>query len=201
MDLPPPQTNKQPTVEVRRMSQSQGLIQKIKRLCEATITGFKQYGEIELCDLNGRAYFVDVCNASNADEIFSYRATHFLLYDCRDGLESHPMSDYGVNPEFAKYHITTEEIFGLIELLEDSTGKGEKDVWPIPDKSCNNDSFKAIYTILKDNPDFTPEFTTFTFGGTMADMPPLRDKDGNPNLDFFRAWQDKTEEFFRSNRK
>lgn len=201
MDLPPPQTNKQPTVEVRRMNQNQGLIQKIKRLCEATIAGFKQYGEIELCGLNGRAYFIDVCNATNTDEIFSYRAAHFLLDGCDDGLEPRPVSDYCLNPEFLKYHIASEDIFGLKHLINSNTGKGTPGIYDMPAEDCANDAFRAIYTIMKKNPDFNPQFTTFTFGGTMADMPPLRDKDGNPNMEFFRAWQDKTVEFFKSSRK
>ena len=163
--------------------------------------GVKEYGTVELCNLPGRAYFLDVCNATNADEIFSYKSSHWLLNDCGDILEPRPVSDYCVNPEFLKYHITPEEIFGLKHLLQDDTGKGEATVRVVPDKAYDNESFEAIYTITLKNPDFTPEFTTFTFGGTMADMPPLRDKDGNPNLDFFRAWQDKTEEFFRNNKK
>ena len=66
----------------------------------------------------------------------------------------------------------------------------------------SNIDFKSISATSPSHKldDFRPT-TTFTFGGTMADMPPLRDKDGNPNLEFFRAWQDKTIEFFRSNKK
>ena len=45
---------------------------------------------------------------------------------------------------------------------------------------------------MVDNPDFTPQFTKFAFGGTMKDMPPLRLEDGKPNPEFFRVWQDKT---------
>ena len=197
MDLPPPQ---QPTtMEIQKMDQKQNLIQKIRKICEDTLQGFKEYGSIGLCNLRGRAYFVDVCNASNADEIFSYRASHWLLDGCRDGLESRPMSDYGVNPEFSKYHITSEEIFGLKDLIiQNPSGKGTERVRIMPDgyKDCSSYAFKVIYTILRDNPDFNPEFTTFTFGGTMADMPPLRDKDGNPNMDFFRAWKQKTEDYY-----
>ena len=106
MDLPPP--TEPTTIEVQKMDQKQNLIQRIKKICEDTLQGFKEYGSIDLCNLPGRAYFVDVCNATNADEIFSYRASNWLLDGCRDGLESRPMSDYGVNPEFAKYHITSE---------------------------------------------------------------------------------------------
>ena len=201
MDLPPPQTPQPTTVEVRKANQNQGLRQKIKRLCEATIAGFKQYGEIELCDLNGRAYFIDVCNASNTDEIFTYRAAHWLLDGCQDSLEPRPVSDYGINPEFLKYHITTKDIFDLLHFIKDSTGKGSEGARKVPDVAYDNDAFRAIYTIMLKNPDFTPEFTTFTFGGTMADMPPLRDKDGNPNMEFFRAWQDRTEQFFKSGKK
>ena len=195
MDLPPP--NEPATIEVQKMDQKQNLVQRIKKICEDTLQGFKQYGVIGLCDLSGRAYFLDVCNATNANEIFSYRASHWLLDGCRDGLESRPMSDYGVNPEFEKYHITTEEIFGLKHLINSDTGKGTAGIRHMPAEDCDEfDTFRAIYTIMAKNPEFNPEFTTFTFGGTMADMPPLRDKDGNPNMDFFRAWKQKTEDYY-----
>ena len=46
---------------------------------------------------------------------------------------------------------------------------------------------------MRDCPDFMPKFTTFTFGGTLEDLPPLRDGDGNPNMEFFRVWKQKTD--------
>ena len=189
MDLPPP--TEPTTVEIQKMDQKQNLIQKIKSLCEAT----KDIKEPIPVSLSMRAYFLDVCNATNADEIFSFKATHFLLDGCRDGLEIRNIEDSGINPEFLKYHINTDEIFTLKHLIQD-TGKGVNGIYDMPAKDCENDAFAAIYTTMKDYPDFNPEFTTFTFGGTMADMPPLRDKDGNPNMDFFRAWKQKTEDHY-----
>ena len=189
MDLPPPQ---QPTIEVQKMDQKQDLLKKIRAMCEAT----KDITEPIPVNLPMRAYFLDVCNATNADEIFSFKVAHFLLNGCRDGLEVRNMEDYGIDPEFAKYHISTDEIFTLKDLINDATGKGTASIYDMPTKDCASDTFEAIYTIMLKNPDFNPQFTTFTFGGTMADMPPLRDKDGNPNMDFFRAWKDKTEAYY-----
>ena len=161
-------------------------------MCEAT----KDITEPIPVNLPMRAYFLDVCNATNADEIFSFKATHWLLDGCRDGLEVRNMEDSGINPEFAKYHISTDEIFTLEHLLA-AIGKGRTGIYKkMPAEDCANDTFRAIYTIMRDFPDFKPEFTTFTFGGTMADMPPLRNKDGNPNMDFFRAWKQKTEAYY-----
>ena len=70
----------------------------------------------------------------------------------------------------------------------------------MPAADCESDTFGAIYTIMKKFPDFNPEFTTFIFGGTMDNMPSLRDKDGNPNMEFFRAWKQKTEAFYSDNK-
>ena len=191
MDLPPP--NEPTTIEVQKMNQKQDLLKKIRAMCEAT----KDITEPIPVNLPMRAYFLDVCNATNADEILSFKVAHFLLNGCRDGLEVRNMEDSGINPEFAKYHISTDEIFTLKHLINDATGKGDDGIYKkMPAEGCANDTFLAIYTIMRDFPDFNPEFTTFTFGGTMADMPPLRDKDGNPNMDFFRAWKQKTEAYY-----
>ena len=160
-------------------------------MCEAT----KDITEPIPVNLPMRAYFLDVCNATNTDEIFSFKAASRFLDGCRDGLEVRNMEDYGINPEFAKYHISTDEIFDLIHLIE-NTGKGHTGIRRMPAQDCANYAFRAIYTIMYDFPDFNPQFTIFTFGGTMADMPPLRDKDGNPNMDFFRAWKQKTEAYY-----
>ena len=187
MDLPPP--NEPTTVEVQKMDQKQNLIQKIRKLCEET-KDFK-CGEIP-CSLSERAYFLDVCNAANANEIFSFKCAHFLLYGCRDGLESRVVSDYGINPEYLKYHIDSSDIFKLDDLIRE-TGKGTGGVRPISDKELDLEAFEVIYTIMVKNPDFMPKFTTFTFGGTLEDLPPLRDGDGNPNMEFFRAWKQKTD--------
>ena len=189
MDLPPP--NEPVTQEVQKMDQKQNLIRKIKTLCEDT-KDFKP-GESIPCSLSERAYFLDVCNATNADEIFSFKAAHFLLDGCRDGLESRVISDYGINPDYLQYHIDSDDIFRLKDLIIE-TGKGSEGIYPVSDAECSSSlTFEAIYTLLKKYPDFTPQFTTFCFGGTMEDMPPLRDKDGNPNLEFFHAWKQKTE--------
>ena len=122
---------------------------------------------------------------------------------CQDGLEPRPVADYGVNPEFLKYHIDEGDLYTLERLIiEDNAGKGTEGIYhDTPLGDCKSDTLRAIYTLLKDFPDFTPEFTTFTFGGTMADMPPLRDKDGNPNMEFFRAWKQKTEDYYYKNYK
>lgn len=120
MDLPLP--NEPTTVEVQKMDQKQNLIQKIRKLCEET-KNFKR-GEIP-CSLSERAYFLDVCNAANANEILSFKCAHFLLNGCRDGLESRVISDYGINPEYLKYHIETDDIFSLKHLIK-GTGKGEE---------------------------------------------------------------------------
>lgn len=188
IDLPPP--SEPTTVEIQKMDQKQNLLQNIKTLCEAT----KDIREDIPANLPMRAYFLDVCNATNANEIFSFKAAHFLLDGCRDGLEIRNIEDCGINPEFLKYHIDTDEIFRLKHLIK-YTGKGDEGIYD-PTEDCESQTFRAIYTIMKDYPDFNPEFTTFTFGGKMADMPPLRDKDGNPNMKFFRAWKQKTENYY-----
>ena len=103
------------TVEVQKMDQKQNLIQKIRRMCEST-KGIRE--EIPV-DLIGRAYFLDICDATNANEIFSYKAAHFVLDGCRDGLEWGYMQDRGINPSFLQYHIDTDEIF----ILKDITKK------------------------------------------------------------------------------
>ena len=193
MDLPPPQPNEPLTIEVQKMDKKEDLTKQIKSLCEKSMQ-LKDSQTEGKCSLSGRAYFIDICNASNAKEIFSFKIAAAIPDLCQDGFESRNLDDYAL----LDYHIDSNLILGLSHLLEEM-GKGEKRLLPSP--GLNIRTFKAIYTIMKDNPDFTPEFTTFTFGGTMADMPPLRDKDGNPNLDFSRAWQDKTIEFFRSNKK
>ena len=183
------------TMEVQKMDQKQNLIQKIRSMCEAT----KDIREDIPVSLTMRAYFLDLCNATNANEIFSYKAAHFVLDGCRDGLEWGYMQDRGINPSFLQYHIDTDEIFNLKHLIKD-TGKGTEGIYDMPAADCESRIFGAIYTIMKDFPDFNPKFTTFIFGGTMEDMPPLRDKDGNPNMEFFRAWKQKTEAFYRNNK-
>ena len=141
MDLPPPP--EPTTVEVQKMNQKQDLIQKIKSLCEAT----KDPKESIPVNLPMRPYFLDVCNATNADEIFSYKAAHFLLDGCRDGLEVRNL-DYGdYNPEFLKYHINTDEIFKLKDLII-ANGKGTEGIYYMPAKDCASDTFRAIYTII-----------------------------------------------------
>ena len=195
MDLPPP--NEPTTVEIQKMDQKRDLMEKIKKMCEAT----KDIKESIPVSLDMRAYFLDICNATNVDEIFSFKAAHFILNGCRDGLESRYVSDYGINPEFLKYHIDTDDIFDLKYLIENS-GEGKPSIYafrdgcklvPVDKVMADNDTFEAIYTIMKDYPDFTPQFTTFTFGGTLKDLPPLRDENGEPNLEFFHAWKQKTE--------
>ena len=190
MDLPPQQPTEPSSVEVQKMDLKLDLIKKFKTIFEET-KDIKDFP----ANLPMRAYFLDVCNATNFEEIFSFSAANWLLEGCRDGLEVRNMEDYGIDPALLKYHISTDEFFTLIHWIED-TGKGTSGIYKMPAKDCASDTFRAIYTIMSKNPDFTPKFTTFTFGGTMADMPPLRDKDGNPNMDFFRAWQQKTEDYY-----
>ena len=192
MDLPPPEIST-PMEETQKMDRKVQLLQNIKGICQTSVKALNFENFENGCNLLARAFFLDICNAENSQYFFSFKVASEFIESCKDRY----VSQASDNPQLDKFHIDSITINVLTDILVEE-GKDENALYSLGDYSR---TFCALYTIMKEHPEITPEFTTFTFGGTMADMPPLRDKDGNPNMDFFRAWQDKTEEFFRSNRK
>jgi len=191
LDLPP--TPEPATIEIQKMDQKQNLIQKIKEGCEASVKSLKESDTEGGCILSARAYFLDICNAANADEIFSYKIASFLGLDCQDNFVPQVTGNYYLTDNF---HIKSEDIIDLKHILQDE-GKGDFTFERIsPVSKSYPFALSIVYTIIYRDPNFNPQFTTFSFGGTLADMPPLRDKDGNPNMEFFRAWKQKTEDYY-----
>jgi len=192
LDLPPPQL---PTMEVRKMDQKESLIQKIKGKCELSVRNLKDEDTEGLGNLQARAYFLDVCNATNANEIFSYKIASLMVTRCQDGFVPRATDNW----ELSRYHIEDEDHMALHDILQEE-GKGELSYEIMPPVSISKNyefALKTIYTIMRRDPGFNPQFTTFTFGGTMADMPPLRLENGEPNPEFFQVWEEKTDKFFK----
>lgn len=186
LDLPYPQ---QPVQEVQKMDQKTSLIQKIKMLCEKSMHLNNDYSEGK-CSLEDRAFFLDVCNATNADEIFSFKVASSLSSSLSDGFVPGATDNYLL----AEYHIEDSAIWALSQILADE-GRGANFLKSLP-LECDFRALCVIYTIMIDNPAFTPQFTEFTFGGTMQNMPPLRLEDGTPNPEFFLKWSSETEKRF-----
>ena len=194
MDLPPTDMSNPTIKETQKMDQKEILIQRIKNICEISIKFSPE--ELKKCAGNygydhiARALFVDICNTQNYGILFQQKSASFLLVTCGDNLVPQTI---GIGPVLA-YHIEPSDIWALEDIIR-SEGVGINGIHAGIFEEYP-DAIRVVYTIMADNPGITPEFTTFTFGGTMADMPPLRDKDGNPNMDFFRAWKQKTEAYY-----